>query len=74
MDYNHDQFAYYSVTIFVSIIGTAASNRYIAAAINRRDALDDLITYLNTMMAEEVVPQGAGEEEVRRMGARSSRP
>ena len=27
MDYNHDQFAYYSVTIFVSIIGTAASNR-----------------------------------------------
>ena len=64
MDYNHDQYAYYPVTIFVSIIGTAATHRYMAAALNRRYALDDLITYLNAMMAEEVVPQGAGEEEV----------
>ena len=64
MEYNHDQFAYYPVTVFAGIIGTAAPRRYIGLGINRRAALDDLIAYLNMMMAEEVVPQGAGEAEV----------
>ena len=64
MDYNHDQFAYYPVTVFASIICTAAPSRYITLNMTRRGALADLIHYLNMMMDEEVVPQGAGEAEV----------
>lgn len=64
--YNQDyeQFEHYRVTVFAGIIGTASPYRYITLGINRRDALAGLIAYLNMMMDEEVVPQGASEEEV----------
>lgn len=49
--------------IFVSIIGKPS--RRAAASFSRKDALDDLIAYLNMMMAEEVLSEDATEEQVR---------
>lgn len=65
MQYNFDQFTYDSIlSIFVSIIETDATRRRVAFAFSHRDALDDLIAYLNDMMDKEVLPHGASEKDV----------
>ena len=65
MEYNRKPLPYCPVTVFVTVIGTAQPSMRIAVAFSRRDALDDLIAYLNMMMDEEVLPQGADEKQVR---------
>lgn len=61
MEHYQDQFAYESpASIFVSIIGKAEPSRRMAVSFSRHEALDDLIAYLNMMMDEAVVPEGAG--------------
>lgn len=61
---DYDQYDYLPVTVFAAIIGSADSDRYITLEFTRKAALAHLIRYLNMMMDEEVVPQGASEEEV----------
>jgi len=39
--------------------------RRVTISYSRRDALDDLIAYLNLMMAETVLPDDASEDQVR---------
>lgn len=66
MEYPPDQFTYHACqTIYVSIIGDLPPSRRVVASFSRRDALDDLIAYLNMMMAETVLPNDATENEVK---------
>lgn len=66
MEHRPDQFTFYACQIaFVSIVGDCLPARRIAISYSRRDALDDLIAYLNMMMAETVLADGASEDEVR---------
>ncbi|MFZ1743637.1 MAG: hypothetical protein WAT93_12335 [Pontixanthobacter sp.] len=66
MELNHNQFIdVASLSIFVSIIGTAAPHRRVAASFSHQQALDELIEYLNMMMAETVLPDDASEQDVR---------
>ncbi|MXP15812.1 hypothetical protein GRI44_13745 [Altererythrobacter confluentis] len=66
MELNHNQFIdFASLSIFVSIIGTAAPHRRAAASFSHQQALDELIEYLNMMMDEVVLPEDANEEQVR---------
>ena len=66
MEYPPDQFTFYACqTIYISIIGDQPPSRRVVASFSRCDALDDLIAYLNMMMAETVLPDGAGEHQVR---------
>ncbi len=66
MEYPPDQFTYHACqTIYVSIIGDLPPSRRVVASFSRRDALDDLIAYLNMMMAETVLPDDATEDQVR---------
>jgi hypothetical protein len=66
MEYPPDQFTFYACqTIYVSIIGDLLPSRRVVASFSRRDALDDLIGYLNMMMAETVLPNDATEDQVR---------
>lgn len=66
MKYPADQFTFHACqTIYISIIGDLPPCRRVVASFSRRDALDDLIAYLNMMMAETVLPDGASEHQVR---------
>lgn len=66
MELNQHQFTDYALpSIFVSIIGTAAPHRRVAASFSHQQALDELIEYLNMMMDEVVLPEDANEEQVR---------
>ena len=66
MEYPPDQFTFYACqTAFVSIIGDQLPARRVTISYSRRDALDDLISYLNLLMAETVLPDDATEAEVR---------
>jgi len=66
MEYPPDQFTFYACqTIYISIIGDLPPSRRVVASFSRRDALDDLISYLNMMMAETVLPNDATEDQVR---------
>jgi len=66
MEYPPDQFTFYACqTIYISIIGDLPPSRRVVASFSRRDALDDLIGYLNMMMAETVLPNDATEDQVR---------
>jgi hypothetical protein len=66
MEYPPDQFTYHACQIaFISIIGDQLPARRVAISYNHRDALDDLIAYLNMMMAETVLPDDATEDQVR---------
>jgi hypothetical protein len=66
MEYPPDQFTFYACqTIYVSIIGDLPPSRRVVASFSRRDALDDLIGYLNMMMAETVLTDDATEDQVR---------
>ena len=66
MEYRPDQFTFHACQIaFVSIVGTCLPARRVAISYSRRDALDDLIAYLNMVMAEMVLPADATEDEVR---------
>ena len=52
MEYPLDQFTYHACQIaFVSIIGDQLPARRVTISYSRRDALDDLIAYLNMVMA-----------------------
>jgi hypothetical protein len=65
MEYPLDQFTFYACqTIYISIIGDLPPSRRVVASFSRRDALDDLISYLNMMMAETVLPNDATEAEI----------
>jgi hypothetical protein len=66
MEYLPDQFTFYACqTIYISIIGDLPPSRRVVASFSRRDALDDLIGYLNMMMAETVLSNDATEDQVR---------
>ncbi|MEG4434524.1 hypothetical protein QUA35_30520 [Microcoleus sp. N9_B2] len=66
MEYPPDQFTFYACqTIYISIIGDLPPSRRVVASFSRCDALDDLIGYLNMMMAETVLPADATEDQVR---------
>ena len=66
MEYPPDQFTFYACqTIYISIIGDLPPSRRVVASFSRRDALDDLIAYLNMMMAETVLTDDATEDQVR---------
>lgn len=66
MEYPPDQFTFYACeTIYISIIGDLPPSRRVVASFSRRDALDDLIGYLNMMMAETVLPDDATEDQVK---------
>lgn len=66
MEYPADQFTFYACqTIYISIIGDLPPCRRVVASFSRRDALDDLIAYLNMMMAETVLPNDATEDQVK---------
>lgn len=65
MEYLPDQSTFYACqTIYVSIIGDLPPSRRVVASFSHRDALDDLIGYLNMMMAETVLPDDATEAEI----------
>lgn len=65
MEYPPDQFTYHACQIaFISIIGDQLPARRVAISYSHRDALDDLISYLNLMMAGTVVPDDATEAEI----------
>lgn len=53
-------------TMFVSIIGNDVAFCQIAVASSRRQALNDMIDYLNLMMDDQVIEHGASESEVYR--------
>lgn len=60
MEYPPDQFTFYACqTIYVSIIGDLPPSRRVVASFSCRDALDELIAYLNMMVAETVLPGDA---------------
>lgn len=64
MEHHHHQFTYHACqSVFVSIIGSKPHRR-VVASFSRREALDDLIAYLNMMMDEEVLPPDASEGQV----------
>lgn len=66
MEYPPDQFTYHAAqTVFVSIVGTSLPARRVTISYSRREALDDLIAYLNMVMAEAVLPHDATEAEVK---------
>jgi hypothetical protein len=66
MEYPPDQFTFYACqTIYISIIGDLPPARRVVASFSHRDALDDLIDYLNLMMAEAVLTDDATEDEVK---------
>jgi hypothetical protein len=66
MEYPPDQFTYHACQIaFVSIIGDQLPARRVTISYSRRDALDDLISYLNMMMAGTVLPNDATEDQIR---------
>jgi len=64
MEYPPDQFTYHACQIaFISIIGDQLPARRVAISYNHRDALDDLIAYLNMTMAETVLPGDAEDRD-----------
>ncbi|MCR2834124.1 hypothetical protein [Parerythrobacter lacustris] len=66
MEYPPDQFIYHACqTIYVSIIGDLPPSRRVVASFSRRDALDDLIAYLNMMMTETVLLNDATEDQIK---------
>ena len=66
MEYPPDQFTYHAAqTVFVSIVGTSLPARRVTISYSRREALDDLIAYLNLMMAETVLPSDACEDQIK---------
>ena len=66
MEYPPDQFTYHACqTAFVSIVGTSLPARRVTISYSRRDALDDLIAYLNMVIGETVLPSDATEDQVR---------
>ena len=65
MEHRPDQFTHYACqTAFVSIVGTSLPARRVTISYSRREALDDLIGYLNMVMAETVLSSDASEVEV----------
>jgi len=65
MEHNQSRFTQdTSLSIFVSIIGTNTPGRHIAIAFSRRQALTDMIGYLNMVMGEDVLPYDACERDV----------
>lgn len=66
MEHRPDQFTYHACqTVFVSIVGTSLPARRVEISYSRREALDDLIAYLNMVMAETVLPHDASEDQVK---------
>ena len=66
MEHRPDQFTYHAAqTVFVSIVGTSLPARRVEISYSRREALDDLIAYLNMVMAETVLPHDASEDQVK---------
>jgi hypothetical protein len=65
MKYPLVQFTFYACqTAFVSIIGDQLPARRVTISYSRREALDDLISYLNMMVAQTVLRDDATEAEI----------
>lgn len=66
MEHRPDQFTYHAAqTVFVAIVGTSLPARRVTISYSRREALDDLIAYLNMVMSEAVLPHDASEDQVK---------
>lgn len=65
MEHHHHQFTHRACqSVFVSIIGSSPPHRRVTAWFSHKEALDDLIAYLNMMMDQEVLPPDANEQQV----------
>ncbi|MBU7579471.1 MAG: hypothetical protein KAF27_03225 [Porphyrobacter sp.] len=66
MEHRPAQFTHYACqTAFVAIVGTSLPARRVTISYSRREALDDLISYLNMWMAETILPDDATELEIK---------
>jgi hypothetical protein len=66
MEYPPDQFTYHACqSVFVAIVGTSLPARRVTISYSRRDAIDDLIGYLNMVIGDTVLPVDASEDQVK---------